>query len=230
MILHRHKRIIYPLPPVIVNDQILDEVKKTKFLGVTITNNLTWNEHIKQLRNKLSKVCGILYITKPYLTKTSMLLIYSALIYSNLIYCNTIWGAASKQALRPLDVVHKRAIRVIEGLKKMDHTNDTFYKHKLLKLHDINILTCSVFVFKCLNGLAINNFFTYQHNARYPSRSTNVLELPFVSSCQSQTHIKCHGVNEYNKLPNEIKGKRTLYSYKNSLKQYLLEKYNNNNQ
>ena len=126
MILHRNRKIIYPQPPVIVNNQIIEEVKKTKFLGVTITNNLTWHEHIMQLRNKLSKVCGVLHITKPYLTKTSMLLIYSALIHSNLIYCNTIWGGASKEALRPLEVVHKRAIRFIEGLKKSDHTNDTF--------------------------------------------------------------------------------------------------------
>ena len=125
----------------------------------------------------LKGVCGILYITKPNLTKTSMLLIYFALIYSNLIYCNTIWGAASKQALRPLDVVHKRAIRVIEGLRKRDHTNDTFYKHKLLKLQDINIFTCTIFVFKCLNGLTINNFFTYQRNDRYPTRRTNTRTL-----------------------------------------------------
>ena len=39
--------------PVIIGQTELTEVKSTKFLGVTIDNKLTWNEHIEALGKKL---------------------------------------------------------------------------------------------------------------------------------------------------------------------------------
>lgn len=225
MILHRNKRIMNPLPPIYIKDCILEEVTKFKFLGVIISKSLNWHEHIMHLKCKLSKVCGVLHLSKSFLTKSSMLLIYFALIYSNLTYCNTIWGAASKEALRPLEVVQKRAIRIIDGLCKREHTNASFYKYNLLKLHDINIFSCSNFIFKCLNGLAINIFFLNQINRRYPTRNNNTLIVPFVSSSQSQTNVKFYGPKFYNELPCDVRSKTTLYSFKNSLKQFLVHKY-----
>ena len=77
-------------------------------------------------------------------------MIYYALVYPNLTYCNTVWGGASRQALRPLEVLQKRVIRTMEGLRKRDHTNHVFHKLELLKLLDIYICSCSINVFKCL--------------------------------------------------------------------------------
>lgn len=59
--------------------------------------------------------------------KTS-LLIYHSLICSSIIYCNTIWGDARQEALHPLGIMQKRPVRANEGLRKRDHTNDTFLK------------------------------------------------------------------------------------------------------
>ena len=38
----------------------LERVKRTKFLGVIITEKLTWDEHISQICSKVSKQIGIL--------------------------------------------------------------------------------------------------------------------------------------------------------------------------
>ena len=43
------------LPPIVVNNQELKCVESTKLLGVTISNNLTWNMHIDQIIKKASK-------------------------------------------------------------------------------------------------------------------------------------------------------------------------------
>ena len=48
------------------------EIKGTisiKFLGIMVDENLTWNDHIHILENKLSKNIGLLYRAKPYLDK-----------------------------------------------------------------------------------------------------------------------------------------------------------------
>ena len=228
MILHRNKHIMYPLPAISINDYVLQEVIKTRFLGVIIAKSLTWHEHIAHLKGKLSKICGILYLSKSYLPKSAMLMIYYGLVYPHLTYCNTVWGGASRQALRPIEVLQKRVIRTMEGLRKRDHTNPIFHKLDLLKLLDIYIFSCSIYVFKCLKGLAVNSFNLNARNTGYPTRSCNALQTPRVRSCQSETNIKYQGPTTYNKLPSHVKDKPSLPNFKRSLKQHLLNKYANN--
>ena len=228
MILHRNKHIMYPLPAIRINDYVMQEVIKTRFLGVIISKSLLWHEHIAHLKGKLSKISGILYLSKSYLPKSAMLMIYYALVYPNLTYCNTVWGGASREALRPLEVLQKRVIRTMEGLRKRDHTNDAFHELELLKLLDIYIFSCSTYVFKCLNGLTINSFNLNERNTGYNTRSCNALQTPRLRSCQSETNIKYQGPTTYNELPSHVKDKPSLPSFKHSLKQHLLNKYANN--
>ena len=42
-----------------IDDLIIDQVGKTKFLGVIVNANLTWKDHIKTITNKISKNIGI---------------------------------------------------------------------------------------------------------------------------------------------------------------------------
>ena len=228
MIMHRHKRLMYPLPPLYINNQVLTEVDSTSFLGIIIDKQLNWSKHILHLRNKIAKYCGILYLTRNCLNKKSMLLLYYSLIYPNLIYCNTIWGASSNQALKPLTIIQKRVIRTIEGLRKRDHTNDTFYKYKILKLEDINHYISSTFVFKSLNGLTFHNFFEYQDSQRYHTRNRTNLKLPFALSSQSQSSIRYNGPKLYNSLPEGIKNKPSLNTFKTCLKLHLINTCNTN--
>ena len=227
MILHRHKKIMYPLPPLIMNDYVLVEVSETKFLGVTIQKHLYWHRHIKNIRDKIAKQCGVMYLTRDFLNTKSLLLIYYSLIYSNLIYCHTVWGAASREAMTPLITIQKRVIRTIERLKKRDHTNDSFYKNKILKLSDINIVVCATFVYKCLNGLIPNNNrFAPNVNQRYQTRNRLNLRLPFVTSSQSHSGIVYHGAKVYNSIPNDIKNKTSVNCFKSTLKKHLIASYN----
>ena len=226
MILHRHKKYTYPLPPLTINNIALTEVSKTKFLGVTIEQHLYWHNHITTIRNKIAKQCGILYLTRDSLDQKSMLLIYYSLIYSNLIYCQTVWGAASKEALNPLTIVQKRTVRTIAGLRKREHTNDAFHKFKILKLPDINIVLSGTFVYKCLNGLITNNnYFSTNINNRYHTRNYSNLYIPLMLSSQSQSNIRYHGAKVFNSLPNEIKRQPTVNSFKTHLKKHLISAY-----
>lgn len=43
------------LPPLLINDSELERVHKAKLLGVMLSEDLTWNEHVKYLSAKASK-------------------------------------------------------------------------------------------------------------------------------------------------------------------------------
>ena len=43
-----------------VRDSILTKVSTVKFLGVTLDENLTFNDHVKNVTNKISKSVGVM--------------------------------------------------------------------------------------------------------------------------------------------------------------------------
>ena len=51
------------------------EIKRSshnKYLGITLDENLTWNNHIIELSNKLKRLFHIFYNFRDYLTKYNM--------------------------------------------------------------------------------------------------------------------------------------------------------------
>lgn len=78
------------IPPVSIDGQLIKQVNYTKYLGVTIDENLNWKEHIDQTCVKLSKLNGILYRVRHNLTTEAMISIYYTLCYTHLTYCVSI--------------------------------------------------------------------------------------------------------------------------------------------
>ena len=223
IIFHRYKKFTYPLPPIKIKENILTEVKTTKFLGITVETHLLWQPHIKVTRNKIAKQCGIMHLIRNLLDTRSLLLIYYSLIYSNLIYCMTVWSGASNESLKQLVIIQKRAVRTIAGVRFREHTNGLFHNLRILKLPEIITLTNATFVFKSMHGLTdtANYFSTNENNTRNHGK----LYLPRTRSTQSQTHIRYQGAKTYNSLSNDVVSKRTLYSLKQAFKKNAINNY-----
>jgi len=64
----------------------------TKFLGVTMINTLSWNNHIDLLMKKLSTACNIIRNTKTYLSALSLKVICYAFFHSGMSYGIIFWG------------------------------------------------------------------------------------------------------------------------------------------
>ena len=76
------------------------KVSETKFLGVIIDENLSWDSHLTALRRKLGYAASTLYRIRDnvplYLRKD----LYHTLYESHLTYCISAWGGPSS-AKRP---------------------------------------------------------------------------------------------------------------------------------
>ena len=55
-----------------INGQKVNIVKQPKYLGIYLVEHLTWNFQLDQIKNKLSRICGLLAKLK-YFTKTDLL-------------------------------------------------------------------------------------------------------------------------------------------------------------
>ena len=71
-----------------LNEQKIKQVSSTKFLGVTIDENLTWLPQIENLKKKLISCHGILYRIKDDIPKVLRKGLYHSLFESHLTYYN----------------------------------------------------------------------------------------------------------------------------------------------
>ena len=61
MVISRKKRSLQPEFPLHLNGDPLESVTSFKYLGVYISSDLSWSEHIKQVCVKAKRMIGLLY-------------------------------------------------------------------------------------------------------------------------------------------------------------------------
>ena len=224
LIFNRNKIFPIQMSPLIICSKTLTRKPFTKFLGVIVDEQLNYKEHIINVTNKINKQSGILYLTRDSLTVTARKQIFYSLIYPHLTYCITIWGAVCQTTIKPIVIAKKRAIRTIMGLRRYDHTHDSFCTLRFLKFNEIKMYFCALFVFKSLK-LYNNNLFHLRNTDSYGLRFPNVLTVPMTRSKQSESCIRYYSVNIWNDLPTQVRNASTITSFKRLLKIYLLSQY-----
>ena len=70
-----------------LNGTKLSKVKSTKFLGVVIDDQLTWEPQVEYLKAKLISSIVTIKRIKPFIPKTEYEKVYNALFMSHLSYC-----------------------------------------------------------------------------------------------------------------------------------------------
>ena len=122
----------------------------------------------------------------------------------------------------------KGSFELLKGLEDTNTQIQFFLDLNILKLEDVNIYCCAIYVFKSLNNITENKYFTYRVNEFHSLRNADLLRLPAVRSTQSKRYINYHGVEIWNSLPPNIRNKTSIQSFKIALKKYLLNRYDNN--
>ena len=121
----------------------LEQVQTIQFLGIIISETLVWNEHIKSVTRKLSKITGSLYKIRRCIPKAMLRNVYYALVNSQLMYGISIWGSAgSISNLSCLFSAQKKCIRSLFRVKRISimcpsHTKSTLTTYKILTVHDL---------------------------------------------------------------------------------------------
>ena len=98
-----------------LHGQILAEEINTKYLWVTIADNMMWNTHIEQTVGKGNKKLGFLKrnlkISNPDIKSHA----YKTLVRPTLEYCSTVWDPHTAKAALQLEMVQRRAARWVKN-------------------------------------------------------------------------------------------------------------------
>ena len=112
MLFHR-KRIKIDNLKLTIEQGTLKQTSQCKYLGIIIDNKLNWAAHIAHVKSKIYNCVGILFKTRPCLSRNCLLDLYYSFAYPYLIYCVEIWGHAGDRLLHPLFLVQKKIVRII---------------------------------------------------------------------------------------------------------------------
>lgn len=214
------------LPEITLENKIINKVEHTKFLGVHIDKNLNWGYHIEDVCMKISRLCGLLYKIRHYLTSEAMFSIYYTLCYPYLIYCVSVWGCTWPSFLSKVKIAQNKVFRCIFHLCKYDSTVSITSQNKLLNFASIRQYFLILTIYKSLFANNSSKLFKRNIDSRNTRSSTINLVCPRHRTQLFKHSIFCTGPHIWNSLPHKIKANMyngTINMFKTKLKKHVFD-------
>ena len=98
-----------------IGDDVLKEVKKAKYLGLTITDNLSWSTHTAIVAGKANAKIGFLWRNLRRCPRKLKEQAYFALVGSFVEYSAAVWDPHLQKDKQQLKRVQRRAAQFVTG-------------------------------------------------------------------------------------------------------------------
>ena len=105
----------YTLDP---NGEILKSAKNIKDLGITISYDLSWSDHIDEVVDKANKVLGVIKRVLGSNSVNEFSLLYKSLVRPILEYAAPVWRPFLVKGIVLLEKNQRRAAKLALGLKR----------------------------------------------------------------------------------------------------------------
>ena len=116
---------------------VLKRQNVIRYLGVEIDGNLRWEEHIRKIRKKIRYLPFAFYKMRNFITLKTLNIIYLGLFESVMSYGIVTWGGASRNIIKPLDILNRFALKAIYNKTKRYSTKLLYEETKLLNVKQI---------------------------------------------------------------------------------------------
>lgn len=127
------------------NCQNIEQVRSTKYLGITVDQRLSWHHHIEITMARVRKLIWVFRNLRHVMPAQLLNKIYVALVQSVISYCIPVWGGATKTKFLDLERAQRSLIKVMYFKPYRYSTQDLYKISGLLtvrKLYIINIILC----------------------------------------------------------------------------------------
>ena len=203
-----------------IRDTPIKHVKSTKFLGMTIDDKFSYNDHITILSKQLSKVKGLLYKLSETLPVPIIRQLYFSYFYSRIVYCISVWGGGGITNIDKISKINKAALKLcVRDLQPSAPQPFQYYNiYKLKCLGDFH---------KYANNNSFKNLHTkihklipdHVHCTRFAAQ--NSYSLPIITKTVSQNQFLYNALKLWNNLPTELKNIQSTTVFKSKLKLHL---------
>lgn len=118
----------------------LKQINSTKYLGIIIDNNLTFDEHIRYVVKKIRKLTYVFKQLRLVADKKLIKTVYIALCQSVLSYCVSSWGGSAKTFLLELERAQRLILKISQFKPRLYPTDVLFRESEVLSVRQLYIL------------------------------------------------------------------------------------------
>ena len=142
--------------------------------------------------------------------------LYSSFIESHSQYCTLLWANSHVTKIRKLQLLQKKAIRIITSSHYIVHTDPLFSMTTLLKLDDLYTYQLRLFMHKVTHFQLPQNMSSMFQNAYY---------IQQIRTNTRKSTINFSGPNFWNTLPANLRQLVSIHKFKKKIKEIRLTKY-----
>ena len=113
-------------------DNVIDEVKSIKFLGMCIDSHMIWKNHVEQILPKLSAACFLIRNLIHTLNPDTLRMVYFAYFHLVLQYGIIFWGNSIH--VHQVFKLQKRVVRLMSGVGLRSSCRSLFRKLNILPI------------------------------------------------------------------------------------------------
>ena len=98
-----------------LHGQVLESVDSAKYIGVNISQDLSWNHHINEITGKANRTLG--FIKRNVKTKNEQVkeLAYKTLVRPQVEYASSVWTPHTKVNILKIEMTQRRAARWVKN-------------------------------------------------------------------------------------------------------------------
>ena len=217
MFISRKKTNSLPPPEILLDGTELKRVQSYKYLGITITSNLSWIPHITNCCNKTRRLIGLMYRRfYQHSNPTTLTKLYCSFIRPHLEYASIVWNPGLKGEVDALEKVQKFALRMCTKQWSSNY-DELFTSTNLPSLEERRTQASLCHLYKIIRGetefadapvqrqtFSYNTWSSVKHVISMPQSRTRSYQYSFFPTV----------ISEWNNLPREATQRSTVASFK----------------
>jgi len=168
-----------------------------KYLGIEISSNMRWMNHIDLLTKKLRKMMYILRNLNKVLELPKLRQIYLALVESIISYGIIGWGGVFDNTLSQLQICQNQIIRSLLNKERMYPTRNLYTELNVLPVRKLYFKITAIF----LKSHNLLQPIMHGINTRY---AKNNFLIKKTKKTTTSRYFEVIGINLCNKIPSEI--------------------------
>ena len=205
-----------------IGDDQIWESRTVKLLGVTIDNELKFDEYTSSVCKKAQRKLAVLTRIKKYLDFKKLRLLLKTFFDSQFKYCPLTWMFYNRTTNNKINKLHERALRLVYD-DYLSAFEELLEKDNSFTVHHYNIQTLCIELCKVFSGQSQTIFSDLfeRKNINYNLRSQPDFVIPQVKSVyKGLNSLRYFGPIIWNLIPKKIKNCDTLASFVSKIRQW----------
>ena len=191
--------------------------KDVKYLGVTISDNLSWNSHISNICYKANSIVNFLHRNFKDCSLSVKSKLYNTYVRPSLEYCSSVWDPYTDTNISQLERVQKRAARFThKNFSREVRVTPMLQQLGWDPLSERRAKAKTTLLYKALNGL-VDNPTDHLSLTSNRTRRDNNFFVPYARTDIYRHSFFISSTLLWNSLPASVRDSQSLSSFSSDL-------------